>query len=320
MSHFVVLVLGDDVEDQLAPYQENNMDDCPEEYLKFNDCTEEVLEKYESDTEERIKMPNGTLVDIRDKQFKHTPDEEKPWKTEYKYPENTEKVEVPVKKLYTSVEQFAEEYYGYESHDNKLGYWENPNAKWDWYAIGGRWSNSILLKTEGDFEEYADSAKIKDIDFGGMVEKRVKAANKEYESMAALGTIGPGAWVPWKELLNKFQDKNDETFTTIEDTRDFYHAQANLKQIKEGTKDIHFFYDWDDLLLPKEEFITLRVGAVLPCYALIDEEGVWHAKGTMGWFGVSDDTTDDITWGKKVFDKLQKVSPDTPLTVIDCHI
>jgi len=33
MSHFTVLVVGDDVHEQLAPYQENNMGDCPEEYL-----------------------------------------------------------------------------------------------------------------------------------------------------------------------------------------------------------------------------------------------------------------------------------------------
>jgi len=35
MSHFTVLVIGKDVEEKLAPFQENNMDDCPKEYLKF---------------------------------------------------------------------------------------------------------------------------------------------------------------------------------------------------------------------------------------------------------------------------------------------
>lgn len=51
MSHFTVAVitktgLRADVEKLLAPYQENNMDDCPQEYLEFNedeDC--EVDEK-----------------------------------------------------------------------------------------------------------------------------------------------------------------------------------------------------------------------------------------------------------------------------------
>lgn len=40
MSHFTVLVFSktqDDVSKLLAPFQENNMGDCPKEYLAFND-------------------------------------------------------------------------------------------------------------------------------------------------------------------------------------------------------------------------------------------------------------------------------------------
>lgn len=33
--HFAVLVIGDDVEKKLAPYQQNNMGDCPKEHLKY---------------------------------------------------------------------------------------------------------------------------------------------------------------------------------------------------------------------------------------------------------------------------------------------
>ena len=42
MSHFTVAVITDDInklEGMLAPYQENNMDDCPREYLEFNSNT-----------------------------------------------------------------------------------------------------------------------------------------------------------------------------------------------------------------------------------------------------------------------------------------
>jgi hypothetical protein len=41
MSHFTVLVIGNEPEKQLSPYQENNMGDCPSEYLEFiedEDC------------------------------------------------------------------------------------------------------------------------------------------------------------------------------------------------------------------------------------------------------------------------------------------
>lgn len=33
--HFSIIVAGDNYEEQLAPFQENNMGDCPEEYLEF---------------------------------------------------------------------------------------------------------------------------------------------------------------------------------------------------------------------------------------------------------------------------------------------
>jgi hypothetical protein len=51
MSHFTVLVVGEDPEWQLAPFQENNMGDCPREYLVLEDLTEEVEEGYRLDGE-----------------------------------------------------------------------------------------------------------------------------------------------------------------------------------------------------------------------------------------------------------------------------
>lgn len=42
----------------------------------------------------------------------------------------------------------------------KKGYWENPNAKWDWFVIGGRWSN-LIKNRNGD---RSDVEKISNID------------------------------------------------------------------------------------------------------------------------------------------------------------
>jgi hypothetical protein len=60
----------------------------------------------------------------------------------------------------------------------KQGYWHNPNAKWDWYTLGGRWTGFFKLKpnTSGEIgapglltspaeKGYADSVYKKDIDF-----------------------------------------------------------------------------------------------------------------------------------------------------------
>lgn len=44
-------------------------------------------------------------------------------------------------------EVFIEEWSGDEKNENNIyGRWTNPNAKWDWWAIGGRWSGLLKLK------------------------------------------------------------------------------------------------------------------------------------------------------------------------------
>lgn len=65
-----------------------------------------------------------------------------------------------------TLEEFVSEWYGGEIDDegNLLSTY-NPNSKWDWWVVGGRWSNMIRLKdgTRSDF------AQIKDIDFNGIL-------------------------------------------------------------------------------------------------------------------------------------------------------
>lgn len=56
-------------------------------------------------------------------------------------------------------------------------------------------------------------------------------------------------------------------------------------------------------------------------YAVLDEEG-WHAKGEMGWWGMSSDNAEDReNWSKSFFDRfIRSRDPDTYLVVVDCHI
>lgn len=68
MSHFTVAVITkgiptyEKIEKALAPYQENNMDDCPKQYLEFHSLSEEYKETYETGTTERVRLKDGTLV------------------------------------------------------------------------------------------------------------------------------------------------------------------------------------------------------------------------------------------------------------------
>lgn len=48
--------------------------------------------------------------------------------------------------------------------------------------------------------------------------------------------------------------------------------------------------------------------------------GVWCAKGEMGWFGMSDDELSQDDWNRKVNELIDGLPDDTLMTIVDCHI
>lgn len=70
--------------------------------------------------------------------------------------------EVKAKYSYKSFEEFMEQYYGYyQGEDDLWGYFRNPNAKWDWYQEGGRWSGYFRTKNG----EWVNCGIVANIDF-----------------------------------------------------------------------------------------------------------------------------------------------------------
>jgi len=78
----------------------------------------------------------------------------------------------------STFEAFVGDYYGYhKNEEGVLGRKTNPNARWDWWTVGGRWSNSLMNK-EG---VSGDSFRFGDVDFDGIRRKRVENANRDYD-------------------------------------------------------------------------------------------------------------------------------------------
>lgn len=153
MSHFTVLVIGDSPEEQLAPFQENNMGDCPKKYTKFNDQEDEMVKEFETKKRDMIETPDGKFVCPYDKQFEQPKKNPKDFteRAEYKFPKGFTEKEVPFKTLYKTIEEFVKDYHGCERDPKKkrFGYWENPNRRWDWYQLGGRWTGFFKMKNNG---------------------------------------------------------------------------------------------------------------------------------------------------------------------------
>jgi hypothetical protein len=144
MSHFTVLVIGNNYEEQLKPFQENNMGDCPKEYMIFHNVNDEMVKSYKEDTIPKVVMPNGALVYKYDEKF-YTGDG---FNRKHEIPEGLEIREIPVSQEYPDFQKFVTEYHGYKRDpiNGLYGYYENPNQKWDWYQMGGRWTGYFKLK------------------------------------------------------------------------------------------------------------------------------------------------------------------------------
>jgi hypothetical protein len=343
MSHFIVMVIGNDPEAQLAPFQENNMEDCPEEYLSFRDDEDEYLKKYNTESVEKVIMPDGRMLNPWDKEFRV----EGTFGTgsdTHKVPENLEKKKIPYKELFPTFEEYMSEWCGYKERDNRIGrfgYWENPNAKWDWYRLGGRWSGFFKLKlgAEGTLGEAdilgkpaeprtgADQALKGDIDFEAMMDAGGEKARERYEKLERLcgGTI-PKIERSWDDIWA------DPTIEGSEKKRDFYHSQPALKKIaylrtemakdKSTSKEDQSFLIWLDLeeyQTSKEEFIYNAGNSAITTFALI-RDGKWFEKGSMGWWGMVSNEKDKKEWHNKFATLIADLPDNTLLSVYDCHI
>ena len=290
MSHFTVLVIGEDWEKQLAKFQENNMEDCPEEYLKFFEPEENYLEEYETGNSE------GVLF----------------------------------KEKYETFDDFMKDWTGYskDPKSGEYGYWENPNAQWDWYSVGGRWTGFFKLKSEAfESKEYnigvsgvsgnlpkegwADQTYKKNIDFEGMRKDAKIEAGEYYNKIARVcGGKIPKLEYIWEEVL-KMKDMS------IEEKRELYHKQKSVLEFRKAIKDVDMWADLADFQISREKYMqNAKDGAILTFAVLMNEE--WYERGEMGWWAIVVNEKDN--WKEEYSKLLGSINDNELLTVVDCHI
>lgn len=357
MSHFTVLVIGANVERQLQPFHEFECTGVDDEFVVDVDRTEEAIADFEGATVTRFRAPDGTLHDPFDAHGN--------WKPEFsrdgtdptfrtsrreKYlPPGYEEVEVPAKE-HTTAAEWISGYYGWNvltigrepTDDHKNGRIEvdaagnvvrcldrtNPNKKWDWWQIGGRWAGYFKLKPGAAGERgkngvmgscknagpgYADSVRKGDIDFEAMRDDAgTKAAAKWDKVRAITGSMDD--FLTW--------DKVCETHAgDIGAARTAYHEQRARKAIAEAGKTDNdlFWIELDEFACAREQFIErARAGAGVTFAVLKD--GQWYERGSMGWWGCVSDEKDQDEWRSQFGALIDGLPDDTLLTVVDCHI
>ena len=324
MSHFTVLVVGDDVEKQLAPFQENNMGDCPAEYLSFNEVEEEYLKEYENESVEMVQAPNGELCYTWDDRFKVGADF---FNRQTVIPQDYVTVQVAHKDRYDNFEKFIQDWAGYKDQDpetGKYGYWANPQARWDWFQVGGRWTGFFKMKPEAEGsvgrpglmtspaeKGYADQAYKKDIDFDGMRDEAGEKAGINYDKMLAVVGAHLEDFIPWDKMRDEVHGGN------VESARTAYYDQAAKKALQAATDQDLRWNNIEDFLCTREEYVEKARAKAISTFAVL-MDGKWYKKGEMGWWAcVSNENAD---WSEEFGKLLDGISDDTLLTVVDCHI
>jgi len=336
MSHYTVMVIGENPEEQLKPYQENNMGTCPKEYMAFNDIEDEYLKKYKTESVDKVVMPDGRLLNTWDDEFKVGPLLDR--KTVILA--NLKVKKFKYSKLFKTFEEYMKEWCGFEKRDvqtHRYGYWQNPNAKWDWYSLGGRWAGFFKLKqhalvaaaraldTEVADEARTDQAVKEDIDLQGMREDAADKAADRYDRLARLmGGSVPVITLTWEDCLTKKirGDKNNDK------KRDLYYNQPAMKALNEVSRNMSLSKEHKEFLalldLSKYQggrvaYIANAMRDAISCFAII-KDGKWYERGKMGWWACVSGEKEAGDWSKEFEKLLNEVPEDTMLSVYDCHI
>jgi hypothetical protein len=292
MSHFTVLVIGDKIEEQLAPYDENM-----------------EMEPYKR----RVDVPYLQEL-ARSAQVRVPVDSDRP---------NPEDIAAVVRYYEEDAEQDEEGWYTWSTY--------NPDSKWDYWRIGGRWGGSFILKPgrqgytaeiawEKTFHDadnqipagHCDQALKGNIDFAAMdAEARAYAAQRWAAMEAAVAGLPMAE--SWDEVRARIPD--------IEAARDFYGGQPMVRALREARLESFSGPDEiSDLKQDQEAYLDREVQQSWAPYAML-QKGVWQAPGKMGWFGMSNEAPDEYAaWCAEVRSVVINLPDDVLLTMCDLHI
>lgn len=313
MSHFTVLVIGNNPEELLAPYHEFECTGIDDQYVQDVDITAEVqshIDQYNS-FKEGLEYHG-----LEDRIVSSETDVDKEYKHKYGY------AIVQDGKLIKAIDR------------------TNPNAKWDWYQLGGRWSGYFKLKSgatgiQGERSligvmsgqpqpqsTTADQAFKKDIDFESMINEAGLEAQSKYEQvMTAFGGTIPKLDYLWENIVDSSEGQFKDM--TIDQKREFYHNQPAMKLLVEkrkNNKDLFgFWFNLKDYQVSKEEYVESARNSALSTFAVI-KDGKWYEKGKMGWWACVSNEKDQKDWNKEFTALVSDLPEDTLLSIYDCHI
>jgi len=316
MTHFSVLIIGDEVEAQLQPYHEFECTGTNDQYVIDVDKTDEARADYEAHRDDPDYPTFRAFLEG--------------WY-------GADKVIGPGQEP----DRNGEHKYGFvrvNASGEVIQYIDrtNPNKRWDYWRVGGRWGDFFLLKpdTHGERADiawergrefggsgaavrdeeretgrvHADIARKGDIDWEGMAAERMRNAGRDYDTWLRKdhGRLD-SAWIygieyrPEVDASWKAFWENGRTGPTQEEREAWRSARS--------TTDLE----------SRDDFMHKAARRAGVARAIV-KDGVWMERGKAGWFGTFNDVMEVEEWDRRYWELIESLPDDTTLTIVDCHI
>lgn len=170
-------------------------------------------------------------------------------------------------------------YVEFDEEGNQLTTY-NPDSKWDWYQVGGRWDGAIMHLKDGTFVNHAQ---VKDIDFSPAPLDEAEAA-----------------------YFKRFWEINVEGAEPDNDTERGRYVSIYNK---------NYYLERFGTL---ENFISFQQSFYTHAFVLDGEWYECGKMGWFGMDDSTKDSTD--AYREKLREVLSKLDPEDYITIVDCHI
>lgn len=317
--HFVIYVTGNDIDAQMAPFQEGVNDKYEAVPIEDLLAKEEILAKPEN--------MMSFLKEILDKQYRLAIVEPEAIKDDY-----------TIRHLHLAdIDRII-------TYDELKKQWcallkidVSYNGRWDWWVVGGRWRDFLKAKPgyvghrdtsldelekilpwptddgKGRREGWYDSLLVGQIDWEGMEQDWLDKCLPRYDDFHAWLEKNPV--LTWKQFIeSKGIDESNSDYALRNQLRNEY---LEIPKVLEANK--LFGYAWSDLIVDREEYIKfLKYSSRIPFGYL--HEGNWVERDEYSWFGLDGRLTEsNLKYLESVDAWLKSLPDDTLLTVVDYH-
>lgn len=205
-------------------------------------------------------------------------------------------------------EGWNDEYFTFEPADEEdeesEGYYYNPDARWDWFSIGGRWAGLIRTKKKEDVEVHSESSWI------------WKNDRDPYESKEE--GIFKVDCCRIKDIITTDENEYKKGLRFWELV---VEGQAPQTEDEEEIKKFCIYKPEYYLQAYKTKENYAKARSQFSTYAVV-KDGEWYEAGRMGWWGISSaEPEDEANWENEYFDLVfAEAEEDEYLTIVDCHI